>query len=286
MVLFSVETPYLRNGRKGMKIQKDHEKKQDATILLPAKKCHECRKSCRVAPLISCDFCCLYFHMDCLDPPLTTVPSGRWMCPNHVEHYLVKKKKRNSFSIFFIINFSLLQDSKLLTSISATERIKLWDKFNGPVDQDAIRLEFFRKIHNRNPPFRFKVKLPLKNRIKLPLMVKCHYSNRVKLLPSLKDVLRLESVLNRDKIDVVKCEDVDVQSTNSLCNGPEDQKCDKKFDENTQKEEEKCEVMKEEDFSCRNGCLKNEVVNGTPVDQKDNIFLPDVVSDITSEGRY
>lgn len=85
----AVEAPYSRNGRRNLKIHKDHEKKQDTTILLPAKKCNECRKSCRIAPLISCDFCPLFFHMDCLDPPLTSPPSGRWMCPNHVEHYLV-----------------------------------------------------------------------------------------------------------------------------------------------------------------------------------------------------
>ncbi|XP_044260481.1 PHD finger protein 12 [Tribolium madens] len=253
-----VEAPYSRNGRKTLKVPKDHEKKQDATILLPAKKCHECRKSCRIAPLISCDFCSLYFHMDCLDPPLTTPPSGRWMCPNHVEHYL---------------------DSKLLTSISATERIKLWDKFNGPVDQDAIRLDFFRKIHSKNPPFRVKIKLAAKNRVKVPPMVKYHYRKPVNLLPSLKDVLRLESVLSRE-MDVVKCEEV-VQSTNSLCNGPEDQTCDKKTDENTQKVEG--EDDNKEDFSCRNGCIKNEVINGATLDQKDNIFLPDVVSDITNE---
>ena len=24
--------------------------------------------------------------MDCVNPPLTTVPSGMWMCPNHAEH--------------------------------------------------------------------------------------------------------------------------------------------------------------------------------------------------------
>ena len=43
----------------------------------------------RVAPLVQCDYCPLLFHMDCLDPPLSTVPSQRWMCPNHVEHAVV-----------------------------------------------------------------------------------------------------------------------------------------------------------------------------------------------------
>lgn len=48
-----------------------------------------CCRSCRLAPLIQCDYCPLLFHMDCLDPPLTAMPTGRWMCPNHIEHLVV-----------------------------------------------------------------------------------------------------------------------------------------------------------------------------------------------------
>lgn len=83
-----VEIPYSKIGRKTGKIR-DHERGPGGIIPLPAKKCSECNKSCRVAPLISCDFCELFYHLDCLDPPLTTPPSGRWMCPQHVEHCLV-----------------------------------------------------------------------------------------------------------------------------------------------------------------------------------------------------
>lgn len=168
----------------------------------------------------------------------------------------------------------------------------MWDKFSGPVDQDAVRLEFFRKIHCKNPPFRIKVKLPPRNRVKVPTMVKYHYQKPVQLLPSLKDVLRLEYVLNREKIngevDVLKIEESNqVQSeSSSLCNGSEDQICDKSSsDDNTQREEDVDEGCKE-DFMHRNGCIKSEVVNGATIDQKDNNFLPDVVSDITSEGEF
>lgn len=55
----------------------------------PTSKCYVCRRTCRVGPLISCDYCPLYFHMDCLDPPLASPPADRWMCPNHVQHILV-----------------------------------------------------------------------------------------------------------------------------------------------------------------------------------------------------
>ncbi|KIM33332.1 hypothetical protein M408DRAFT_152988 [Serendipita vermifera MAFF 305830] len=42
-------------------------------------------------PILSCDYCPLHWHMDCLDPPMTAIPSSerRWMCPNHIEHIFV-----------------------------------------------------------------------------------------------------------------------------------------------------------------------------------------------------
>lgn len=52
--------------------------------------CVLCR-SCRAGLLLQCDYCPLLFHLDCLNPPLTALPSGRWMCPSHVEHALVSQ---------------------------------------------------------------------------------------------------------------------------------------------------------------------------------------------------
>lgn len=42
-------------------------------------------------PVLSCDYCSLHWHMDCLDPPMTGVPARekKWMCPNHIEHVFV-----------------------------------------------------------------------------------------------------------------------------------------------------------------------------------------------------
>lgn len=56
---------------------------------LPAKTCFSCRKSCKKAPLINCDFCPLYFHQDCLDPPMTALPTTIWMCPVHPHKFTV-----------------------------------------------------------------------------------------------------------------------------------------------------------------------------------------------------
>ncbi|XP_017781995.1 PREDICTED: PHD finger protein 12 [Nicrophorus vespilloides] len=153
---------------------------------LPSSKCYVCSKTCRSGTLISCDFCPLFFHLDCLDPPLATPPSDRWMCPNHVQHIL---------------------DSKLLTSSSATERNRLWAQYaHQPVDQDAIKLEFFRRVHRSNPPFRFKVKMSTRRRVSVPMMVKMHYRKPIALLPSLRDVLRLNTVVNREIFEIIKQE--------------------------------------------------------------------------------
>lgn len=38
--------------------------------------------------ILSCDFCSLHWHLDCVTPPVSGMPSmmRKWMCPNHVEH--------------------------------------------------------------------------------------------------------------------------------------------------------------------------------------------------------
>ena len=41
--------------------------------------------------IISCDFCNLHWHVDCLDPPLTSIPplNRKWKCPNHANNSAV-----------------------------------------------------------------------------------------------------------------------------------------------------------------------------------------------------
>lgn len=59
--------------------------------------CYSCRQSALGGrSIISCDYCSLKWHLDCLDPPRAMIPykqpSGdprhTWMCPNHVDHEL------------------------------------------------------------------------------------------------------------------------------------------------------------------------------------------------------
>lgn len=130
-------------------------------VPLPARLCFECGKSCKRAPLIACDYCPLFFHQDCLDPPLTAFPSGRWMCPNHPNHFI---------------------DQNLLRSCNATERIKLWDQFaTRRIDPQAVKLEFLRKTYSPNPPFRVKLTVNGRAKVKVPEIVKCHYAKPTEL---------------------------------------------------------------------------------------------------------
>lgn len=82
----------------------------------------------------------------------------------------------------------------MVSSISATERIKLWDQFDRNVDQETVKIDFMRKVHCKNPPFRFKLKPKLRHCAEIPPIVEFHYKNPPPLLPSLRDVLRCERV--------------------------------------------------------------------------------------------
>ena len=98
----------IRNGRR-VKNKRLIELDSYGCVPLPAKLCFACNKSCKRAPLISCDYCTLYFHQDCLDPPMTALPAGRWMCPNHPQHFIVRNflKNRTKNLFLFIFKFRI-----------------------------------------------------------------------------------------------------------------------------------------------------------------------------------
>ncbi|XP_049535294.1 PHD finger protein 12 [Anopheles darlingi] len=160
------------NGKRA-KLRKMHELDCQGLVPLPARTCHVCGASCRKAPLVACDYCDLLFHQDCLDPPLTALPTAMWMCPNHVEQFV---------------------DWKLVNSVSASERIRLWNQFNGDVDHELVKTEFIRMVHRKNPPFRFKQKLRQRPKFIVPPAIEHMYRNPPPLLPSLKTFLRSRNV--------------------------------------------------------------------------------------------
>jgi hypothetical protein len=59
--------------------------------------CTQCGKSSSgKRPLLKCDYCHVYWHLDCCDPPLANPPPisleaahrDAWKCPRHVDHDL------------------------------------------------------------------------------------------------------------------------------------------------------------------------------------------------------
>lgn len=55
--------------------------KAEPWLCLECKKCINCGMSANADDLLICDACDKGFHMECLDPPLSTLPEGRWICP-------------------------------------------------------------------------------------------------------------------------------------------------------------------------------------------------------------
>ncbi|QRV73019.1 kinesin family protein [Ceratobasidium sp. AG-Ba] len=114
----------------------------------------------RGRPIISCDYCRLHWHMDCLDPPLAVLPVNgrRWMCPNHAAHSVPKIRIPKAGSRVVTItkpgqrnngNIEVIMDSEPLQLIphvmrSAYEEVRI----NGQryrVPEQTIVLDFWKK---------------------------------------------------------------------------------------------------------------------------------------------
>ncbi|KAI8332969.1 hypothetical protein EDC96DRAFT_568801 [Choanephora cucurbitarum] len=56
--------------------------------------CYYCRKTSLKKQIIACDYCNLYWHLDCLNPPLAASPplTKKWRCPHHIEN-LIKPRR-------------------------------------------------------------------------------------------------------------------------------------------------------------------------------------------------
>ncbi|XP_046682303.1 PHD finger protein 12 isoform X2 [Homalodisca vitripennis] len=160
--------------------KKPHELDHQGLVPLPAKLCFTCGRSCKKAPLIACDYCSLFYHMDCLDPPLTFPPKGMWMCPSHCQHYL---------------------DNVLWKGASFTERLALWDKYalNNP-DERTIKLDFLRKSYSRKyHPYKIRSSSGVKIPVKVPDLVKSYYKQRPRRDRSHRDLLKAIAYYDREE---------------------------------------------------------------------------------------
>ena len=55
--------------------------KAEPWLCLECKRCLICDQGATTDDLLICDACDKGFHMECLDPPLGSLPEGRWICP-------------------------------------------------------------------------------------------------------------------------------------------------------------------------------------------------------------
>ncbi|NXK77025.1 PHF12 protein, partial [Amazona guildingii] len=129
-----------------------HELDHNGLVPLPVKVCFTCNRSCRVAPLIQCDYCPLLFHMDCLEPPLTAMPLGRWMCPNHIEHVVLNQK-----------------------NLTLSNRCRVFDRFQDTISQHVVKVDFLNRIHKKHPPNRRVLQSGKRKGLKVPDAIKSQY---------------------------------------------------------------------------------------------------------------
>ncbi|XP_053425612.1 PHD finger protein 12 isoform X3 [Nycticebus coucang] len=129
-----------------------HELDHNGLVPLPVKVCFTCNRSCRVAPLIQCDYCPLLFHMDCLEPPLTAMPLGRWMCPNHIEHVVLNQK-----------------------NMTLSNRCQVFDRFQDTISQHVVKVDFLNRIHKKHPPNRRVLQSVKRRSLKVPDAIKSQY---------------------------------------------------------------------------------------------------------------
>ncbi|XP_062340884.1 PHD finger protein 12-like [Osmerus eperlanus] len=144
---------------KNMK-RSQHERDHSGLVPLPVKVCYPCGRSCRLAPLIQCDYCPLLFHMDCLEPPLTAMPVGKWMCPNHIEHLVLKQR-----------------------SLTLSSRCQLFDQFQDRMSQHAVKVDFLQRVHRLHPPVRRGGHAHLKRTLKVPDSIKSQYRSPPVMIP-------------------------------------------------------------------------------------------------------
>ncbi|XP_016412111.1 PHD finger protein 12-like isoform X2 [Sinocyclocheilus rhinocerous] len=135
-----------------------HELDHCGLVPLPVKVCYTCSRSCRLTPLIQCDYCSLLFHMDCLDPPLTAFPTGRWMCPNHIQNLLNQR------------------------TLTLSNRCQLFDQFQDRISQHAVKLDFLQRIHRQHPPTWRSAHANRRKTLKVPDAIKSQYQNPTTLM--------------------------------------------------------------------------------------------------------
>ncbi|KAH9981454.1 hypothetical protein BGW80DRAFT_1270329 [Lactifluus volemus] len=123
--------------------------------------------------IVSCDYCPLHWHLDCLSPPLLAMPplDKKWMCPNHVDHTLRIKHRipRQNPVVIDIerpgrVNNGNIEILDTGTS-SPLDKVAVDEVFiNGKryrIPERVIKLDFWDKVHSSHGPTQRCPSVPL-----------------------------------------------------------------------------------------------------------------------------
>ncbi|KAG0254465.1 hypothetical protein BG011_005765 [Mortierella polycephala] len=91
--------------------------------------CYRCNKSAMGGRfMISCDHCPLHWHLDCLSPPMASAPPNtrKWMCPNHAEHVLPRRRKRKD-AVSMQVDDPKARNDGYIEVIPDPYSMSLWD---------------------------------------------------------------------------------------------------------------------------------------------------------------
>eukprot|EP00124_Ichthyophonus_hoferi_P001070 Ihof_evm10s49 gene=Ihof_evmTU10s49 len=85
----SFKTSLLKESRKRMRLDMDDDTSDSSN---PRRKkpgaCFYCNKGSYSGTMIMCKYCPLSYHLDCLNPPISSESHVAWMCPAHWEHFV------------------------------------------------------------------------------------------------------------------------------------------------------------------------------------------------------
>ncbi|GJJ12447.1 hypothetical protein Clacol_006689 [Clathrus columnatus] len=114
--------------------------------------------------IVSCDYCSLHWHLDCLDPPLASMPAAhkKWMCPAHVQHVAPKRRiPRHLPPVTDIVSKNCPNNGNI-EIIPADNRADLSKKMNVDevhingrryrVPERVVILDFWDKLRSANRP--------------------------------------------------------------------------------------------------------------------------------------
>lgn len=131
----------------------------DEPALSPGEFCELCRSEEDEESILLCDECDKGYHMRCLDPPLTSVPKGDWICDacivNKGDDFGFEEGEEHNLSTFHTDATAFRQQWLSKHPVPTIDILKSEDTIDGEVDwerellvEDHVEREFWRLIES------------------------------------------------------------------------------------------------------------------------------------------